>query len=212
MKLRHSAYNQSSIYKGWIKSTGNSAVTWRWWVWELPALWTLTRTVTWVSAASGDSTLINLLQCVGIVRALYDYVYKTRGTFLDQNWSGTMSYYTRMSSGTAWSTCWHRISSFFITMQGATPLLLSRTSCAAGNARFWNTHRTNPMSLCDYDLVAKANEPLRGTRYNTRDELIRAIGRSIRNVDKGERADGLRHLPNIWKKGENKESDYIEGV
>ena len=38
------------MYKGWIKSTGNTAVAW-WWVWELPALWTWTRNVRWVSAA-----------------------------------------------------------------------------------------------------------------------------------------------------------------
>ena len=29
------------------------------------------------------------------------------------------------------------------------------------------------------------------TRYNTRDELIRAIGRSIRNINKDARADGV---------------------
>ena len=32
------------------------------------------------------------------------------------------------------------------------------------------------MSLCDYELFAKVKEPLRGTRYNTRDELMTAIG------------------------------------
>ncbi|KAJ4438904.1 hypothetical protein ANN_14858 [Periplaneta americana] len=37
---------------------------------------------------------------------------------------------------------------------------------------------------CDYDLFTKMKEPLRGTRYNTRDELIRALGRSIRNINK----------------------------
>ncbi|KAJ4426670.1 hypothetical protein ANN_26468 [Periplaneta americana] len=56
------------------------------------------------------------------------------------------------------------------------------------------------MSPCDYDLFTKVKEPLRGTRYNTRDELIRAIGRSIRNINKDRRADGVRRLPNIWKK------------
>ncbi|KAJ4438964.1 hypothetical protein ANN_14918 [Periplaneta americana] len=56
------------------------------------------------------------------------------------------------------------------------------------------------MSPCDYDLFAKVKEPLRGTRYNTRDELIRAIERSIRNINKDGRADGVRRLPNIWQK------------
>ena len=40
------------------------------------------------------------------------------------------------------------------------------------------------MSPCDYDLFAKVKEPLRGTRHNIRDELIRTIGWSIRNINK----------------------------
>ena len=40
------------------------------------------------------------------------------------------------------------------------------------------------ISPYDYDLFAKVKEPLRGTRCNTRDELIRAIGRSVRNIIK----------------------------
>ncbi|KAJ4442473.1 hypothetical protein ANN_04059 [Periplaneta americana] len=66
------------------------------------------------------------------------------------------------------------------------------------------------MSPCDYDLFTKVKEPLQGTRYNTRGELIRAIGRSIRNISKDGRADGVRRLPNIWQKVINKEGDYIE--
>ena len=30
-------------------------------------------------------------------------------------------------------------------IQGVAPLLLSRTSCIAGNGRFWNIHRTHPI-------------------------------------------------------------------
>ncbi|KAJ4426449.1 hypothetical protein ANN_27263 [Periplaneta americana] len=56
------------------------------------------------------------------------------------------------------------------------------------------------MSPSDYDLFTKVKEPLRGTRYNTRDELIRALGRSIRNIIKDGRADGVRRFPNIWQK------------
>ena len=40
------------------------------------------------------------------------------------------------------------------------------------------------MSPCDYDLLAKVKQLLRGTLHNTRDELIRAIGRLIRNITK----------------------------
>ena len=64
----------------------------------------------------------------------------------------------------------------------------------------------------DYDIFAKVKEPLRGTRYNTRDELIRAIVRSICNISKHGHADCVRRLPHIWQKVENKVSDYIEGT
>ena len=55
------------------------------------------------------------------------------------------------------------------------------------------------LSPCDYDLFAEVEIPLRWTRHYTRDEPIRAIGRSIRNINKDGRADGVRRLPNIWK-------------
>ena len=56
---------------------------------------------------------------------------------------------------------WYRTPSFFMTMQGVIPLL-SRISCAAGNGRFLNIHRTHPMSPCVYDLFAQVKEPCEG--------------------------------------------------
>ena len=47
------------------------------------------------------------------------------------------------------------------------------------------------VSPYDYDLFVKVKEPLQGTRYDTRDELIRALGQSIRNIDKDGGADGV---------------------
>ena len=49
------------------------------------------------------------------------------------------------SSGENDDTWWYRTPSFFMTMQGVTPLLLSRSSCAAGDGRLWNIHRTHPI-------------------------------------------------------------------
>ena len=43
-------------------------------------------------------------------------------------------------------------------------------------------------------------DPLRGTRYKTRDELIRAIGRLMRNINKDGHTDGVWCIPNIWQK------------
>ena len=50
------------------------------------------------------------------------------------------------------------------------------------------------LSPCDYDLFAKIKEQLWGPRYNARDELIRAMGRTIGLSTKMERADGVRRL------------------
>ena len=57
---------------------------------------------------------------------------------------------------------------------------------------------------CDYELFAKVKEPLPGTRYITRDEFIRATGRSIQNINKDGRSGGVRCLPDIWHKVINK--------
>ena len=56
------------------------------------------------------------------------------------------------------------------------------------------------LSSCYYDLFAKVKEPPRETRYNIRYELIRAVGRSIRNINKDRRIEGVRFLPNIGQK------------
>ena len=65
------------------------------------------------------------------------------------------------------------------------------------------------MSPCDYDLFVKVKESLRGTRYNTRDKLVRAIRRSIWNIKKDGRADGV--TPSIHlAEGINKGGDYIK--
>ena len=61
------------------------------------------------------------------------------------------------------------------------------------------------MSPCDYDLLTKEKEPLRRTRYNTRDELIRALGRSIRNINKDARADGVQLAK--WIAGQCKQTN-----
>ena len=68
------------------------------------------------------------------------------------------------------------------------------------------------MSPWDYDLFAEVKEPLRGTRYNTRDEFIRVIGRSIRNINKDGRADGVSTSSKHLEKGDKLGGDYIEGT
>jgi hypothetical protein len=68
------------------------------------------------------------------------------------------------------------------------------------------------MSLCDYDFFAKMKEPLRGTRYNTREEIIRAVGRSLLDINRSGRADGVRRLPQVWQKVVHMGGEYIVGM
>jgi hypothetical protein len=62
------------------------------------------------------------------------------------------------------------------------------------------------MSLCDYDLFAKLKEPLPGERYNTRVEIIRAVGWSLLDINRNGR------LPQIWQKVVQMAGDDIEGI
>ena len=54
------------------------------------------------------------------------------------------------------------------------------------------------MNPSDYYLFVKVKEPLRGTRYYTRDELTRAIVLSIRKINKYGHTDGVGRFANIW--------------
>ena len=56
------------------------------------------------------------------------------------------------------------------------------------------------MCLCDYNVSAKAKEPLRGIRYNTRNEFIHDIWRLIRNINKYGRADSVRRFQTFGKR------------
>jgi hypothetical protein len=58
---------------------------------------------------------------------------------------------------------------------------------------------------------SKMKEPLQATYYNTREEIIRAIGRSLLDINRSGRADGIR-LPQIWQNVVHMGDDYIEGM
>jgi hypothetical protein len=59
---------------------------------------------------------------------------------------------------------------------------------------------SSDMRPCDYNLIAKMKEPLWGTHYNTREGIICAVGRSLLDINRSGRVDGVRSLPQIWKK------------
>ena len=91
---------------------------------------------------------------------------------------------------------WYRTPTFSMTMQGVTPLL-PRTSCAAGNGRFWNIHRTHPIWV---HAITNLRPSERTTARNPVQHKRWAYPCSIRNINKVESADGVRRLPNIWQK------------
>jgi hypothetical protein len=67
------------------------------------------------------------------------------------------------------------------------------------------------MSRCDYDFFAKMKEQLWGTRYNTR-QIIRAVERSLLDINRSGRAYSVWQIPQIWQKVVHMGGDYIQGM
>jgi hypothetical protein len=64
----------------------------------------------------------------------------------------------------------------------------------------------------DYDLFANMKEPLGETHYNTKEEIIHTAGRSLLDINRSGRTDGIQHLPQIWQKAVHVEGNYNEGI
>ena len=67
------------------------------------------------------------------------------------------------------------------------------------------------LSPCDFDLIPKMKEPLRGIRFRTVPEILQAVYRSIRTINKTGAAKGILRLPYRWQRVVNNAGDYIEG-
>ena len=80
---------------------------------------------------------------------------------------------------------------------------------AVQNDPTWRTTQFNSLLSC-WMQIAEEKESLRATRYDTRDELINSLGRSIPNINKDGRVDGVRRIPNIWRKVTNKEATILK--
>jgi hypothetical protein len=68
------------------------------------------------------------------------------------------------------------------------------------------------MCQYDYDLFSVMIEPLRWTSYNTTEEVIHIVGRSLLDINGSGRADGVRGFPQIRKNVVHTGDDYIEGM
>ena len=67
------------------------------------------------------------------------------------------------------------------------------------------------LSPCDFDLIPKMKEPLRGIRLRTVPEILQAVDRSIRTINTTGAAKGILRLPHRWQRVVHNAGDYIEG-
>ena len=66
------------------------------------------------------------------------------------------------------------------------------------------------ISPCDYD--PKLKESLRGIRFQTVPDILQAVGRSVKNIDRTGSSTGIRRLPHRWQRVADNAGDYIEGL
>ena len=69
----------------------------------------------------------------------------------------------------------------------------------------------NGLSPCDFHLIPKIKEPLRGIRFRTVPEILQAVDRSIRTINTTDAAKGILRLPHRWQRVVHNAGDYIEG-
>ena len=68
------------------------------------------------------------------------------------------------------------------------------------------------LSPCDYDLISKLKEPLRDIRFQTVPDILRAVGLSVRNIDRSGTATGIRLFPHRWQRFVENAGHYSEGL
>ena len=67
------------------------------------------------------------------------------------------------------------------------------------------------LSPCDFDLIPKMKEPLRGIRFRTVPEILQAVVRSIRTINTTGSAKSILRFPHLWQRFVNNAGDYVEG-
>ena len=67
------------------------------------------------------------------------------------------------------------------------------------------------LSPCEFDLIPKMREPLRGIRFRTVPEILQTVDRSIRTINTTGAAKGILRLPHRWQRVVHNAGDYIEG-
>ncbi|KAJ4429742.1 hypothetical protein ANN_21946 [Periplaneta americana] len=65
---------------------------------------------------------------------------------------------------------------------------------------------------CDYDSIPKMKEPLRDFRFRTVPDILQAVGRSIRNINRTGASTGILRLPHRWERVVDNAGYYVEGL
>jgi len=90
-----------------------------------------------------------------------------------------------------------------------TVLQCSHQHCVQPSVQSSRSHKG--LSPCDFDLIPKMKEPLRGIRFRTVPEILQAVDRSIRTINTTGAAKGILRLPHRWQRVVHNAGDYIEG-
>ena len=64
----------------------------------------------------------------------------------------------------------------------------------------WTSDQSSTLSPCDFDLIPKMKEPLRGIRFRTVPEILQAVDRSIQTINTTGPAKGILRLPHRWQR------------
>ena len=72
-------------------------------------------------------------------------------------------------------------------------------------------HHLELKSPCDFHLIPKMKEPLRGIRFRTVPEILQAVDRSIPTINTTCAAKGILRLPHRWQRVVHNAGDYSEG-
>ena len=67
------------------------------------------------------------------------------------------------------------------------------------------------LSPCDFHLITKMKEPLRGIRFRTVPEILQTVDRSIRTINTTDAAIGILRHPHRWQRVVHNAGDYTEG-
>ena len=90
-----------------------------------------------------------------------------------------------------------------------TSSLKSTKLSAANTGHFIQSHKG--LSPCDFDLIPKMKERLRGIRFRTVPEILQAVDGYIRTINTTGAAKGILRLPHRWQRVVHNAGDYIEG-